>query len=52
MTKISDDTVMWFGVHKGKKLKEIPNDYFTFLLQKGISFKDIKHYTKSIRKIS
>ena len=52
MTKISDETRMWFGAHKGTKLKDIPDEYFKFLLEQGLSFKAIKHYSKSIRKIS
>jgi uncharacterized protein (DUF3820 family) len=42
---VSDNTVMWFGVHKGKRLKDIPNSYFKYLLESDISFKGIKNYT-------
>ncbi len=29
--KLTDDTIMYFGVHKGKKLKDIPDKYFIHL---------------------
>ena len=51
MTKIGDNTRIWFGVHKGTKMKDIPDGYFKYLLDNGISFKSIKHYTKVFRKI-
>lgn len=52
MTKISDETRIWFGVHKGTKMKDIPDSYLKYLLDSGISFRAIKHYTKTHRKIS
>lgn len=50
-SKISDDTTMWFGVHIGKKMRDIPDSYFQFLLDKGVSFRGIKHYSKVHRKL-
>ena len=52
MTKISDSTRIWFGKYKGTEMKDIPDDYFKYLLEKNISFKAIKHYTKTFRKIT
>lgn len=43
---VFDDTVMWFGVHKGKRLKDIPDSYFQYLLDNNISFRGIKNYSK------
>ena len=51
MSKIGDNTRIWFGVHKGTKMKDIPDGYFKYLLDNGISFKSIKHYTKVFRGI-
>ena len=45
------ETVMWFGIHKGKKFKDIPVEYFQFLLDHNISFKATKHYSKTILKL-
>ncbi len=39
---VFNDTIMWFGIHKGKHLKDIPNSYFEYLLKSDISFKGIK----------
>lgn len=35
-----------FGIHKGKELKDIPDDYLRFLFEKGISKGKIKLYTQ------
>jgi len=43
---VNDQTVMWFGKYKGLHLKDIPNDYFSYLLQRKIAFKGIKKYAK------
>lgn len=43
---LTDNTVMWFGIHKNKKLKDIPNSYFQYLLDNNISFRGIKNYSK------
>ena len=47
---LTDDTIMWFGIHKGKKLKDIPNDYFKYLIANNIAFRGIKNYAKSLKK--
>jgi hypothetical protein len=41
-----NDTIMWFGIHKGKRLKDIPDSYFQYLLDNNISFRGIKNYSK------
>ena len=28
---LTDQSIMWFGKHKGKMLSQIPNDYFSWL---------------------
>lgn len=43
---LKDDTVMWFGIHKGKRLKDIPDSYFQYLLDNNLSFRGIKNYSK------
>ena len=43
---LTDNTIMWFGIHKGKKLKDIPDSYFKYLLDNNISFRGIKNYSK------
>ena len=50
-TDIKDDTKIWFGKHKGKKMREIPDSYFEYLLKNDICFRGIKHYAKTIRRI-
>ena len=47
---LTDDTIMWFGIHKGKKLKDIPNNYFKYLIDNNIAFRGIKNYAKSLKK--
>jgi uncharacterized protein (DUF3820 family) len=49
---LTHETKIWFGKYKGKKLKDIPDDYFKYLLESKISFKGIKHYTKVYRNIN
>jgi uncharacterized protein (DUF3820 family) len=34
--ELKDDSEMWFGKHKGKKLKDVPADYLLYLLDNGI----------------
>ena len=46
------ETLMWFGVHKGKKFKDIPTSYFQYLLDNNISFKATKHYSKQYLKLN
>ena len=43
---LKEDTIICFGLHKGKKLKEIPDSYFEHLLSNAILFKGIKNYAK------
>lgn len=44
-------TIMKFGKYKGYMLKDIPTEYFQYLLDHGICFKGIKHYCKDILKL-
>jgi hypothetical protein len=49
---LTDEDKIWFGIHKGTKLKNIPDYYFQYLLNNNISFKGIKHYSKVFRGLS
>lgn len=49
MTKISHETKIWFGVHKGTKMKDLSDSYLQYLLDNDISFKAVKHYSKVFR---
>jgi len=33
---MNGNTLMWFGKHKGKKLKDIPFGYFKFLYERNL----------------
>lgn len=44
---LTENTIIWFGKYKGNKLKDIPNEYFEYLLKSNILFKGIKNYAKS-----
>ena len=43
-TKLFDSTIMWFGIHYGKKLEDIPTEYFKYLLDNNIAFNGMKSY--------
>jgi uncharacterized protein (DUF3820 family) len=49
---VFDETVMWFGKYKGIRLINIPDEYFQYLLDKNISFRGIKNYSKRRLNIS
>jgi uncharacterized protein (DUF3820 family) len=44
--KYDDETIMPFGVHKGKKLKDVPDDYLLFLYQSTNIYGELKDYIK------
>jgi len=50
--KVFDNTIMWFGKYKGVKLKDVPDEYFKYLIDNKISFKGIKDYSKSRLSVS
>lgn len=37
---------MLIGVHKGKKMIDIPDSYFKWLIESGKAFKGLKHYAQ------
>lgn len=42
--KYTDETVITFGVHKGKKLANVPADYLLFLHREGKCSAQLKEY--------
>lgn len=49
--KLKPSNKMWFGKYKGTKLKDIPVEYFQYLLENNICFRGIKDYCKQILKL-
>ena len=41
---VTDDTIMWFGEHKGKSMGNVPDSYLLSLYNSGKAFGDIKIY--------
>jgi uncharacterized protein (DUF3820 family) len=44
MAKLTDESFMEFGIHKGKKLAEVPDRYLLGLYNSGKCFGPIKTY--------
>lgn len=44
MEKVTDKTFMWFGIHKNKRMAQVPADYLLFLLEKGKCGERLKDY--------
>lgn len=44
MPTYTDDTIISFGLHKGKKLSDVPDSYLLFLYESGKAFGDLKAY--------
>jgi uncharacterized protein (DUF3820 family) len=44
MSILTDQSIMSFGKHKGKKLIEIPDEYFVWLYDNGLQAGDLKMY--------
>jgi len=44
MAIYTDDTIIDFGIHKGKPLSEVPDQYLLELYQTGKAFGDLKAY--------
>lgn len=42
--KMNDHTIMFFGVHKGKKLANVPAEYLLFLYKENKCFGELKKY--------
>jgi uncharacterized protein (DUF3820 family) len=43
---LTDDSIMKFGKHKGKKLSEIPNGYFLYLYDRKMLSEELKSYVE------
>ena len=41
---LTSDSILWFGIHKGKKLSDVPEDYLLKLYFKNIAYGDLKIY--------
>ncbi len=46
--KLTEDSIMLFGKHKGKKLSEIPNGYFLYLYDRKIIKGELKKYVENL----
>jgi len=44
MAKYNDDTPMPFGIHKGKKLADVPADYLLFLFYEKKGGSELMEY--------
>jgi uncharacterized protein (DUF3820 family) len=44
--KLNDETVMWFGIHKGKTLENVPADYLLALYYKNLCGENLKEYIR------
>lgn len=42
----TDDTVLDFGIHKGKRLEDVPASYLLYLYENGKSFGALHAYIK------
>ncbi len=44
MAKLTDDSLMPFGIHKGKKMLDVPASYLLFLHEGKKYTEDVKDY--------
>ena len=42
--KLTDNSIMWFGIHKGKTLANVPSLYLWNLYDSGKAFGNLKDY--------
>jgi uncharacterized protein (DUF3820 family) len=40
----NDESIMPFGIHKGKKLEDVPASYLVYLLDSGLKAGPLKDY--------
>ena len=45
--KLDDNSIMPFGVHKGVKMIDVPDDYLIYLYKKGLQPGNVKDYIDS-----
>lgn len=43
----SDDTIIQFGKHKGKKMSEVPDGYFLYLYDRNKLKGELKEYVEN-----
>lgn len=43
---ITDESIMPFGKHKGKKMIDVPDEYLLWLLQEGNTYGEMLEYLK------
>lgn len=41
---MDDNSIMPYGKHKGKPLKDVPDDYLLYIYEEGIAKGDLKAY--------
>ena len=44
---MNDDSIITFGMYKGNKLANVPNDYLLYIYNKGWAKDDLKKYIKA-----
>ena len=44
MPKLNDNSLMPFGIHKGKEMANVPDQYLRWLYQSGKCYGDVKEY--------
>lgn len=49
--KVTDDYIILFGIHKGKKMANIPANYLLWLYNNNKCYGDIKQYIKNNEKL-
>lgn len=46
MKALTDASIMWFGIHKGKALESVPNEYLLFLYENNKCPKNLRDYIR------
>ncbi len=44
--KMNDDSIMPFGIHKGKKMANVPDEYLLYLYENSQIYGELKEYIK------
>lgn len=50
-SQITPETLIKFGQYKGYKAKDVPIEYWQYLLDNDICYKGVKHYCKTTLKL-
>jgi uncharacterized protein (DUF3820 family) len=43
---MNDDSIMPFGIHKGKKMANVPDEYLLYLYENSQIYGELKEYIK------